>query len=1009
MSRILDALSRIPDHSWHQVWHHPAWKEYLVTGEPARLKALPRSMVHRYLGLPSELREVLSEPESFGEHEVRFLKAWRAVQAEDEALRSWLGLVFDKEPISESRWACVLDLARSAGWKEKTLADAMVTRVEVFLSADRSVTPAGKYLLGLADDELLRLLVEHGYRPPFAASMVSLLLGQDQGRCRKIFAELSRKPEAIRCDPDAWVLGIQEAPEMFIELSAEVYRRGGDWDHTFAIGRVLCRHQPERFAERQTELARERLLAIDTNGRRTLWNQSRDAGVWLAEHHGVAAVPDLVPFFAAALDTDDWTRKHQVEHKVEVLNQAFARMGGEVLPLVDACFATDQADVQIHALTQVAALGWEVDPERRLGYWRTLLKSRENNGVTRAVRVSATLAPESLEPDLWELLSHKSRPVREAAARALARFGESRLAKAESLWAARRADTRLAAVVWLEALGTPGAAACLRARLEVETDEDVRDALLLALERFPGGHLLEPEVVERRIRATLAASQAMPVPWLSAEQLPAGRQTDGTRLSADLLRYLLLRQSRVKTMRADLEARPVYQRLDRHGCSDLAMAVFQAFVASGASAEHRWAMAFAACVGDDRLVPLVCRQIREWADSQRGKLAEYAVQALALLGSDVALLAVDAMTIRYRSKNRNVGKAAAEAFAAAAEARGMTLEELGDRVVPTFQFPATGPRRIEAGKTVVEARITDDFKLVFRDAGTGRKLAKLPESASAEVRAEFKETAAALKEAVKSQCLRLENLMVRQFRWTWKRWQELYLGHPLLLPFAHRLVWGAYDSHGVLVQTFRVLDDGTLTDNDDNAVTPGDEGGVGMVHPLEISADQRAAWVRHLADYDIAPPFPQLERPVLRCTAEQAGVRLGKTVEGTELNGLTFKGRAERFGWTRGSVCDAGGISHYLKRFTTSGVDAFVATDGMYIGIDMDTSIKLGCVFFVKTGTVSTAPYEYDEPGDPSDGRLIPWGEVPVIAFSEAMGELMRIAGKTAGMDEASSTPPSAP
>ena len=52
----------------------------------------------------------------------------------------------------------------------------------------------------------------------------------------------------------------------------------------------------------------------------------------------------------------------------------------------------------------------------------------------------------------------------------------------------------------------------------------------------------------------------------------------------------------------------------------------------------------------------------------RGRLAEYAVQALALLGTDAALLAVDAMAIRYRSKNKNIGKAVSEAFAEAARA-----------------------------------------------------------------------------------------------------------------------------------------------------------------------------------------------------------------------------------------------------------------------------------------------------------------------------------------------------
>ena len=35
-----------------------------------------------------------------------------------------------------------------------------------------------------------------------------------------------------------------------------------------------------------------------------------------------------------------------------------------------------------------------------------------------------------------------------------------------------------------------------------------------------------------------------------------------------------------------------------------------------------------------------------------------------------------------------------------------------------------------------------------------------------------------------------------------------------------------------------------------------------------------------------------------------------------------------------------------------------------------------------------------DESGDEKDERLVPFGEVPAIKFSEAMGDLAKIAGK---------------
>jgi hypothetical protein len=154
------------------------------------------------------------------------------------------------------------------------------------------------------------------------------------------------------------------------------------------------------------------------------------------------------------------------------------------------------------------------------------------------------------------------------------------------------------------------------------------------------------------------------------------------------------------------------------------------------------------------------------------------------------------------------------------------------------------------------------------------------------------------------------------------------------------------------------------------------------------------AWVKHLADYDVEPPFAQLERPVVLVEPTDATRLMGDRFSGTSLNGMTFKGRAERLGWTRGSVCDAGGINFYLKTFPSAGVDVFVGTDGMFVGMDMESEVTLGKVFFVRHGSVAIGSYTYDEPADEADPRLVAFGAVPVIAYSEALGDLGKISGK---------------
>ena len=77
---------------------------------------------------------------------------------------------------------------------------------------------------------------------------------------------------------------------------------------------------------------------------------------------------------------------------------------------------------------------------------------------------------------------------------------------------------------------------------------------------------------------------------------------------------------------------------------------------------------------------------------------------------------------------------------------------------------------------------------------------------------------------------------------------------------------------------------------------------------------------------------------------------------------MTFRGRAEKLGWTRGSVTDGGCMDAYRKVFPGAGVEAFLGVEGLYIGIGMDESIKLEDFSFVRAGSVQVGSYVYDTP-----------------------------------------------
>ena len=955
---------------------------WLATGDEKHLKALTKAPNAGDTYSAAEYAATIPRWPAAGEEDRRVLKMLVAVGGH-HSLHQWARALVSNAPagLDESLLDEWRQLQSIHPKREPRLVGMVLNACEYDLEVDGELTFAGRYILAQSD-EVLREAKKLYYG---GLALLKLLLAHDVDRVDRLWQTLVGRTEAAHhAEPFHEVARLcleRDAPRFLPRLAA-AFQELKPGIHNCQAATVLAQYDPATFRS----VARHAIIH-EIASSRGCDDEGLDTCRWLADTFGAECVNDV----AKALKT------RAQGYGVDATLKLFVdKLGMAAAPMLQV--AAGHKDVYmrfagVRNLTAVANRQFDDDIRQSLV---SLLSEKENQHVAAACReVGKWRGPGAAEL-LWPLTGHKSKPVRDAAARALGALGDDVFPKAEEMLAAKKADQRSAAVTILSTLGTPPALTALEARLDEEADEDVRDQMLLALDAAwkAAGKEVTAEQIEQRIARAAPNLQEPLAKWIGESKLPPLKDVEGRTLSQQQVRYLLFRQSRCKEIRPDVEGAALLARIDRKTSGDFALALLNQFLASKMDAADRWAMALAGLLGDDRIVPPLMGQIRKWVDANRGKLAEYAAQAIALLGTDPALCAIDSLSIRYRTKQKNIGAAAAAAFQEAAERLGISPDELGDRVVPWLGFEPGMPRLLEKGDAKIEIRVGLDWKLEFRDLVKGKKVASLP-SAFSEAKAEMKDLQALLKEVLKGQLSRLENLMVRQYRWPIARWKELYLGHPILFPFAVRLIWGWYDESGQLRQTFRALEDQTLTTAADEAWQLESEGTVGIVHPLELPTDQLAAWQTHVADYELESPFQQLGRMVLRCDEGQKSAKFGKQFNGAEVNAMTFKGRADRLGWTRGSVVDGGCIESYRKCFPGAGADVFLSLDGMYMGIDMYSSITLQQFFFVKSGSVRVGSYLYDGPEKDADERLIPFGQVPPIVYSEAVGDLQKISGKS--------------
>ncbi len=614
----------------------------------------------------------------------------------------------------------------------------------------------------------------------------------------------------------------------------------------------------------------------------------------------------------------------------------------------------------------------------------------------QALTIICNQQPAGLPEYLRDLMAHRSKQIREQALKHLLKQGEVAVDLAAPLLEHRSADTRLAAVELLRRSDSPRTAELLGARLDAERSAKVRQAILDAGGTPPDATTAGPATDPR---AALAHKAALTIKRIKLPLLawcdPATqtlRWNDGTPLSTELINYILYRASRQKALQPDAALQSILAELERRDAAEWALLLWQGWLSNGADARSAWLLDLIGALGDDRLVPLLRSQIESWVTGNRGAVAGRAAQALGILGSDLALSELDNLAARI--KHAQVRGAAQAALNNAARRAGISREELADRIVPTLGFDPPGEQMLDYGPRQFVARLAGDLGLQLRDEN-GKQLKSLPKPNSQDdaqlaekAQESWKQIKAGLKQALKSQTARLERDLVNQRAWLLERWHQLFLHHPLLRGFATRLLWRADSDATTLL--FRPLEDGSLSDANDEPVDLPTAANIRMAHPAEISAENLAAWQSHFADYEIAQPFAQLNRPLLSVEPEEREQIFWTRYHGYMLNGGALKGRMIKAGWERGAIGDGGAYFTLHKPFPQAGIVAVLETAGLAIGIEQEFETALKQLAFRRI--TAGDKHHWPDGVQPDDPQALRLGDVPALIFSEAAAAVQNFA-----------------
>ncbi len=407
-------------------------------------------------------------------------------------------------------------------------------------------------------------------------------------------------------------------------------------------------------------------------------------------------------------------------------------------------------------------------------------------------------------------------------------------------------------------------------------------------------------------------------------------------------------------------------------------AIFEAWLASGTGSKENWAFTSLGLVGDDEAARRLTPLIRSWPGESQHARAGVGLDVLAGIGTDLALMNLHGISEKVKFKA--LQEKAKEKIGAIAAARGLTSEELADRLVPDLGLGEDGGLVLSFGARTFKVAFDETLKPVVRDAD-GRVLVDLPKATksddaikSAEATERWKTLKKDARAIASSQILRLELAMCGQRRWKRDDFESFILRHPLVLHLARRLVWGIFEA-GKLSGSFRVAEDGTLADMSDKTLVLRSEAMIGLLHRLEMPDDLVEKWGSVLSEYEILQPFDQLGRQVYVPTDEERQASAVWRMKGAEVKTGKVMGLEIR-GWRKGEAQDAGWVWDMWKPLPGNFEVTLAIDGGLCMGApDMNPATqKLDGVRIAKVAG-----------GEATFGQLTP------TAFSELMRELVSL------------------
>ncbi len=531
---------------------------------------------------------------------------------------------------------------------------------------------------------------------------------------------------------------------------------------------------------------------------------------------------------------------------------------------------------------------------------------------------------------------------------------------------AKQQATRQNAAEWLGQLKDRRAITSLEIALKKEKHGATKATMLVALEKI-GGDLtpyLNPTALEAEAEITLQKGIPDELSWFGFNRLPELHWKTGEMVNPRIIHGWLVTAYRLKSVEPNPLWRRYFEDIRPNEAVELGNFILDSWIAQdtraysqhdaeayakkelpglrqwmngrtdeeilqqliksrlneclGSAIKEKGLLALVATIQPPRLVTITQQFLQRWGGNRHHQ-SQALLTALSWSQHSAAIQLLLATT---RSRVKPLRELAHAKVQELADRQGWTLTQLAERTVPTANLDEQGGFDLDYGRTQFRVNLHQTLKFVIFRQEDNKPIKSLPAARQGDEAEKVKEAkalfAAAKKElagVLQQQPERLYEAMTAQRTWEFAEWRQYFAQHPIIKFLIQRLLWTG--NVGDTTTVFRPLEDGSLTDVEDNPVDFPDEAVISLTHGSLLTAAERDLWRQHGKDYTVNWLFEQLNAPPDWSKIDKDSREI-TNFRGYIVDAFTLRGELTKRGFNRGETGDGAWFTTYLKPFPAS-------------------------------------------------------------------------------------------